>query len=63
MPNNKLQFKLLPDFASYILNNKLVEFTKFELDLMFKVDFPILKYYDLTIYTKEQLLEISIPAA
>lgn len=62
MPNNKLQFKLLPDFASYILNNKLVEFTKFQLDLMFKVDFPILKYYDLTIYTKEQLLEIYIPS-
>lgn len=62
MPNNKLQFKLLPDFASYILNNKLVEFTKFQLDLIFKVDFPILKYYDLTSYTKEQLLEILIPS-
>ncbi|MDP1801210.1 MAG: PAS domain-containing protein, partial [Bacteroidota bacterium] len=58
----KLQFKLLPVFADYLLKNKLREFTEKQLDMMFEVDVPILKYYDLSIYTKEQLIELSLPS-
>jgi PAS domain S-box-containing protein len=58
----KLQFKLLPLFADHLLKNKLREFTEKQLDMMFEVDFPILKYYDLSIYTKEQLIDLSIPS-
>ena len=59
---NKLEFKLLPEFAAYLLNNKIREFTKEQLDHMFKVDFPVLKYYDLSIYTEDQLIDLSIPS-
>lgn len=58
----KLQFKLLPLFAHYLLKNKLREFSEKQLDMLFEVDFPILKYYDLSIYSKEQLIDLSIPA-
>ncbi len=58
----KLQFKLLPLFADHLLKNKLREFTEKQLDMMFEVDFPILKYYDLSIYSKSQLIDLSIPA-
>ncbi len=54
--NNKLHFKLLPDYATYLLNNKLREFVKIQLGLMIKMDVPILKYYDLR-GTEEQLVE------
>ena len=58
----KLQFKLLPLFADHLLKNKLREFTEKQLDMMFEVDFPILKYYDLSNYSKEQLIDLSLPA-
>lgn len=38
------------------------EFTNEQLDIMFAVDLPILKYYDLSQYTREQLIDLSIPA-
>ncbi len=60
--NTKLQFKFLPDFAAYLLKNKLREFIKLQLDFMFNLDFPILKYYDLSTYTEEQLIELSTPS-
>ncbi len=58
----KLQFKLLPLFADHLLKNKLREFTEKQLDLMFEVDFPILKYYDLNSYSRDQMIDLSIPA-
>src|ERR1700740_1530777 len=61
-PNETLQFKLFPKFAEYILKNKLRDFIKGQLKLMIEVDFPILKYYDLSIYTEEQLIDLSIPS-
>ncbi|MES2762620.1 MAG: PAS domain S-box protein [Bacteroidota bacterium] len=61
-PHKNLEFIYLPKYATYLLNHKIREFTKEQLDTMFKVDFPILKYYDLSIYTEQQLIDLSIPA-
>lgn len=58
---DQFKFKLLPAFADYILKNKLREFTKEQLKLTFEVDLPVLKYYDLSMYSEEQLIELSIP--
>ncbi len=60
--NSEFQFKFLPDFASYLLKNKLREFVKFQLDLMFEKQVPVLKYYDLRGYKEEQLMELSLPS-
>ena len=57
----KLQFKILPLFANHLLTHKIREFTKTQLDMMFEMNFPLLKYYDLSIYTEEQLIDLSIP--
>lgn len=68
MPNNntnrnsQLHFNFLPNFATYLLKNKLKEFIKFQLDLMFKINFPVHKYYHPGKYTEDQLIEISIPS-
>ncbi|MBA2612062.1 MAG: PAS domain-containing protein [Bacteroidetes bacterium] len=59
---SKLQFKLFPAFAEFLLKNKIREFTEAQLNYMFEVDFPILKYYDLSIYTKDQLIDLSVPS-
>jgi PAS domain S-box-containing protein len=57
----KFQFKFFPEFADFLLKNNLREFTKQQLRFMFEVDFPILKHYDFSIYTEEQLIELSLP--
>jgi PAS domain S-box-containing protein len=58
----ELQFEHLPAFAEFLLKNKVREFSKVQLDLMFDVNLPILKKYDLSIYTKEQLIDLSLPS-
>lgn len=57
-----LQFRYLPAFANFILKHKLKEFTTIQLDLMFEVNFPLLKLIDLSQYTKEELIELSLPS-
>jgi PAS domain S-box-containing protein len=58
--NPSLQFKLLPGFADHILKNKLREFTNEQLSMMFKVDFPFQKNYDLNKHSEEHLIDLSI---
>lgn len=60
--NPSLQFKLLPGFADHILKNKLREFTNEQLSMMFKLDFPFQKNYDLNKHSEEQLIDLSIPS-
>lgn len=57
-----LHFRYLPAFADFILKNKLKEFTAIQLDLMFEVDFPLLKLFDLSKYSRDELIELSIPS-
>ncbi len=56
----KLQFKYLPAFAKYILENRLREFVIDMLNETFAVDFPALKYFDLNTFSDEQLIELSM---
>ncbi|MES2516232.1 MAG: PAS domain S-box protein [Bacteroidota bacterium] len=57
-----MNFVYLPDFAAYLLQHKIREFTRQQLDIMFQVDFPVLKYFDLDNYTEDELIDLSIPA-
>lgn len=41
----KLHFKYLPDFASFLLENHIRDFTEKQLKLARQLDFPLLKYY------------------
>jgi hypothetical protein len=56
-----LRFNHLPAFAGFLLKDRLREFTAVQLDLSFEVDFPILKQYTLSGYTRDQLIDLSIP--
>jgi PAS domain S-box-containing protein len=58
----KLQFKILPAYADHLLNHKIREFTKKSIDLALEVDFPILKFFDLSKYSEEELINLSVPA-
>ncbi|MGZ4088846.1 MAG: PAS domain-containing sensor histidine kinase, partial [Bacteroidia bacterium] len=56
----KLQFKFFPAFSEYLLKNKLREFSKTRWEYTLSVNFPALKYYDLSAYTEEQILDLSM---
>jgi PAS domain S-box-containing protein len=58
----QLHFKLLPAFADHLLNHKIREFTKKSIDLALEVDFPILKFFDLSKYSEKELIDLSIPS-
>lgn len=48
MPNaitDKLEFKYLPDFAKYVLENRLDDYVSQQLELSRKFEMPILKYF------------------
>jgi signal transduction histidine kinase len=57
----KLQFKHLPAFADFLLKDHLRAVTAKQIDLLFEVDLPVLKRYDRSIYTRDQLIDRSIP--
>jgi PAS domain S-box-containing protein len=59
---NTLQFKIFPAFAEHLLNHKAREFARKSLELAVEADIPILKYFGLSKYSEEQLIELSIPA-
>lgn len=58
----ELHFAYLPDYADFILKAYLQEFTAFQLDITLKADFPLLKVIDLSNYSRDQLIELSIPS-
>ncbi|MCE3227056.1 MAG: histidine kinase [Bacteroidetes bacterium] len=57
----KLHFIHLPLFAEYILKNKLEDFVRVQLRLAISKEVPLLKLFDLSKYTEEQLVQMSVP--
>jgi PAS domain S-box-containing protein len=58
----QLHFKLLPAYADHLLHHKIREFTKKSIDLALEVEFPILKYFDLSKYSEKELIDLSVPS-
>jgi PAS domain S-box-containing protein len=52
-----LHFEALPDFAKFILENRLIEYIREQIRLSHKMKLPVLKY--LSGWTEEQLIEYS----
>jgi PAS domain S-box-containing protein len=52
----RLQFKFLPAFSAYILESKLKEFSLEHCRFMLSVNFPAFKYYNLSSYTEEEIV-------
>src|SRR5437868_4080924 len=61
-PATRIVFTLLPRLADYILKNRLNEFAREQLHLTFSLNYPAIKLFDLSKYTDDQLMEMSLPA-
>src|SRR5437870_221446 len=57
---DKFNFKFLPDYAAFLLKEKMRDFVKEGLALTREEDMPILKYF--TAFSDEQLIEMGMKA-
>jgi PAS domain S-box-containing protein len=57
--SSQLDFKYFPGFASFILENHLIDYIKEQLAIARELNVPLLKFF--SHLTDEQLIEVSIP--
>jgi signal transduction histidine kinase len=54
-----LQLNALSAYATFLLDNKFNDFAKSHIQFLMEVDFPLLRYIDLTKYSEEQIIDLS----